>query len=872
MPDSRPTLQPPAHLAERIANATELYWCIDAEGRYTYLNSAWEKLFGYALEEMLGRKFSDFQPEEEAEARLARLQRFAAEPQKVQSETVMRRKDGSLVRVLFHSEPLVLEGRFAGYSGMGFDLTEYRKREAELELARELFDLGFEGVFIHDAGKIVDCNRAIVEILGYASKDEIIGKQGPFDIVAPESRALVLERVQGGSTHPIEVWCIRKDGSRVLIETQSKDIRYLGRTMRMAAVRDISARRQVETDLRASEERYRQLADSAFEAIFIHDRGLVVDVNDACLRMFGFGTRQEIIGKDAPTLLLAEESREALRQRIAMGINTPQEVTCVRPDGSKFTGLTQSRVVEYGGKQMRLVTMSDITESRRHRDALAAEKERLRVTLHSIGDGVIATDTTGRVQMMNTVAERLTGYPESEAAGKPLHEIFRIVHEFTRLPCENPVDKVLATGEVIELANHTLLLARDGSERVMADSGAPIRDAEGRIIGVVLVFRDITEKQKLIEAAQRSQKLESLGILAGGIAHDFNNLLGGIYGYVDLAHSKAGDPQIVMPLVRALATIDRARGLTQQLLTFAKGGAPIRKAGALFPFVEDTVRFIVSGSAVGCRFTVEPGLPASKFDRNQIGQVIDNLAINAKQAMPMGGVIDVRAGRLALGKDQVEGLPPGDYVSIAFADSGIGIPHEILPRIFDPFFTTKQTGSGLGLATCYSILKQHDGGIAVTSEPGKGTTFIVYLPVSEEVPATEIPPVVQTAEGRGLVLIMDDEEVIRDMIGDMLTDQGYAAKGFAEGGSILEFLERLPENQAPVAIILDLTVPGGQGGRDVAPGIRRKFPKTAIIVSSGYADDPIMAEPEKYGISASLGKPFRRSELLSVLAKVTATR
>ncbi len=521
------------------------------------------------------------------------------------------------------------------------------------------------------------------------------------------------------------------------------------------------------------------------------------------------------------------------------------------------------------GKPLYYITgMVDITDRKRAEEAVVIEKERLLVTLRSIGDAVIATDVGGNVVLMNRVAEDLTGWPLAEAAGKTLAEVFNVINELTRRPIDGPVEKVLSSGEIIELADHTLLISRDGRERMIADSGAPIKDRENNLIGVVLVFRDTTEKQKFLEAAQTNQKLESLGVLAGGIAHDFNNLLGGIFGYIDLAQGEADHTTASSYLSKAMTAIERARALTGQLLTFAKGGAPIRKVGRLFPFVRETARFALSGSNVSCSIDAPEDLRACSFDRNQIGQVIDNIVINALQAMPSGGSIELSARNVSLSEKQLPALPPGDYVKISIRDHGIGMSKELLPRIFDPFFTTKAKGHGLGLATCYSIVNRHGGSIGVESEPGKGSTFHVYLPAYPEPVPADSETTAPRHTGSGVFLIMDDEEVMRETICRMLASFGYTVVCTENGAAAVEFITReMKAGRTVAGMIFDLTVAGGMGGKDAVSEIRkmRGGAEIPVFVASGYADDPVMKNPAAFGFTASICKPFRKNDLSEML-------
>ena len=500
------------------------------------------------------------------------------------------------------------------------------------------------------------------------------------------------------------------------------------------------------------------------------------------------------------------------------------------------------------------------------RDEIFAEKERLTVTLHSIGDGVISTNAKGEIDSMNRVAEKLTGWTIGEARGKALPSVFCIVNDATRDTCENPVTKVLSSGSVVELENHTVLVSRNGTEHHIADSAAPIVDANRQTLGVVLVFRDITEKQKIFDTIQRAGKLDSLGVLAGGIAHDFNNLMGGILGFIDLAKEETDRQKASEYLANAMATIDRARSLTQQLLTFATGGAPIKKITPLIPFIRDAAQFAISGTNVTCRFYFQENLRHCVIDKGQISQVISNIIINAHQAMSSGGFVDFSAANVSVNENGHPLLLAGDYVKISIQDYGLGIPKDLQPRIFDPFFTTKPKGHGLGLATCYSILNRHGGGIDVESVPGKGSTFHVYLPATDAPGSDTATTKTSPHHGSGTIVVMDDEEVIRNVMSKMLEAAGYSVVLKSEGMETLDFFVReLKAGHEIKAYILDLTIPSGMGGLDVARGIRVLDSKTPVFVASGYADDPVMRNPADYGITASIRKPFERRDLWQML-------
>jgi len=503
--------------------------------------------------------------------------------------------------------------------------------------------------------------------------------------------------------------------------------------------------------------------------------------------------------------------------------------------------------------------------------ALALEKERLRVTLRSIGDGVIATDTDGRVVLMNNVAETLTGWGQQEAQGKPLDEVFVIINEKTRQPCDNPATLVMASGKVVGLANHTVLISREGTERVLADSGAPIVDADQRVIGVVLVFQDVTEKHRMEEEFFRMEKLRSLGVLAGGIAHDFNNILTGILGSISLARLSL--PDELEPRVRLKeaeqATL-RARDLVLQLLTFAKGGSPITENVDLNRIIRESAQFACSGSAVQCDFSLSLDLWLVHGDPGQLSQVVQNLVLNAVQSMPEGGTIRIQAENVAA--DGNHPVPPGKYVRVDIQDSGIGIPPEHLPRVFDPFFTTKPRGSGLGLATVHSIIQHHEGHIGVNSQPGKGTTFSLYLPASEQKPEALPAREERLHSGGGKILIMDDEELVREVMGQMLLKLGYTVSFAADGTEALHVYQQARDQGEPfAAVIMDLTIPGGMGGKEAIGQLLQLDPQAKAIVSSGYSDDPIMSDYRAFGFTGVIAKPYKISDLSAVLQQVLAS-
>jgi PAS domain S-box-containing protein len=630
--------------------------------------------------------------------------------------------------------------------------------------------------------------------------------------------------------------------------------------------------------LRFDEQKYRSVFEQLIAGVaLVSLDGHYLDANPAFCDMLGY-RRDDLVQTDFFALThpddidLSKRVMQEIVDKREKGVRFSKRY--LRKDGSVLWADVHSNLVlSASGEPSHFVTtLTDISDRVAAQNALVAEKERLAVTLRSIGDGVISTDTAGRVVLMNAVAESLTGWPLAEAVGRPLGEVFQLLDELTHETRKDPIDKILEAGEVVTLANHTILRARSGITRLISDSGAPIRNHKGTIIGVVLVFRDHTEQRRTEENLAKIERLESLGVLAGGIAHDFNNLLGGIFGYVELAreHVQAGEgPAALEELAGALSVFKQARSLSQQLLTFAKGGAPNRRPGDLRQLLLETTQFALSGSPIRPVFTVATDLWSSQYDENRIAQVVQNLVINAMQAMPGGGALAITAENVWLPAHHFRHLAPGRYVRIAFRDEGHGIPREHLGRVFDPFFTTKQKGSGLGLATCWSIVQRHDGHIDVESELGKGTTFTIYLPAITREIDKRSGEMINPLKGSGRILLMDDEQYQRDLVQRALTSFGYEVATTPDGAAAVAMYEDAHRDGSDFdLVILDLTVPGGMGGQEAVQRMLAIDPKVRAIVASGYGDDPVLAEPRNYGFAASLQKPFHMNELCTLIARV----
>jgi PAS domain S-box-containing protein len=639
---------------------------------------------------------------------------------------------------------------------------------------------------------------------------------------------------------------------------------------------DITKKKKTQQALIESEAKYKILFETSTDALFLMT-DVFLDCNDQACKLWAC-ERSDII-THSPIEFSPEfqpdgrRSDESATDKINAALaGTPQFFYWKhkQKDGLLIDTEVSLKSIKLGQQTIIIATVRDISERIKAQEMIAAEKEQLAVTLKCIGDGVITTDINGQVALLNEVAEHLTGWKNADAFARPLEDIFLIIDERSRAKKDNPIAHVLDQKIPIEMDGNVVLISRNGDEYIIADSAAPIKNTHGETIGVVIVFRDITEKRKIEEELAKAGKIESLGILAGGIAHDFNNILTAIVGNISLAKMSIGEnTEVSRILTDAEKASARAQDLTYQLLTFAKGGAPVKRTADIAQIIRETVGFALRGSKTRCEFRLPEELYPVEFDEGQISQVINNLIINADQAMPQGGVISIIGQNISAEQINHPIIKQGKWVKTSIKDTGVGIPDQYLGKVFDPFFTTKQKGSGLGLAISYSIVKRHDGYIDVESTPGVGTTFHLYFPASEAKIAETAKDSERLTPGAGKIIIMDDDEGILTAASMALTKLGYQVGVARDGGSAIELYQAAMNTPKPFdALIMDLTVPGGLGGKETIAILRQIDPNIKAIVSSGYSNDPIMSEYAKYGFSGMICKPYKAQQLGRVLQDV----
>jgi PAS domain S-box-containing protein len=754
-----------------------------------------------------------------------------------------------------------------------------------------LFKAANNAIFIMDDNRFIDFNPKTLEIFRCSADQitchhpwELSPEVQPDGIPSPQKAMEKVDLAIKGFPQFFEWQHRRCDGALFDSEVSLNRIELSGKIYIQAIVTDITKRKEAERALDMERQRFQMLAENApFGMVLITHDGNFLYINPKFIEIFGYNLADTPNGKEwfrkaYPDKTYRHQVTKAWLEDMQVtqpGEKPPRTFRVTCKNGIEKIISFRAVLLEAGEK---IMTCEDITERIKIQEELSAEKERLAVTLRSIGDAVIATDIEGKIVLMNAIAEMLTGWSQKEALGKNLQEVFHVVDGKTRKITSNPIDTVLKTGEAFELPDNQILILKDRKEMMVSDSIAPIFGKDKRIMGAVLVFRDITEKHKREEDLLRIDKLESVGVLAGGIAHDFNNILSVILGNISLVkmYVPSGDEKLQKRFNDAERAILRAKDLTQQLLTFSRGGSPVKTTSAIQSVLKASCRFAVTGSNIQCEFDLPNDLLPVDIDAGQINQVMNNVVINAQQAMPKGGTIRIKAENIIFSEKMAkQGLVmnQGAYVKITIQDNGIGIPQENIGKIFDPYFTTKEQGSGLGLATSHSIIKKHGGHMSVESLSGKGTIFSIYLPASSRSIECDQPNGKLTYQGKGKILVMDDEDMIREITGELLQNIGYKVEFAKNGNEAIAIYKTAHDRGKPFdAVILDLTVPGGMGGKETIQALFEIDPKIKAIVSSGYSNDPIVTEFGKYGFCGVIIKPYHLTELNQTLQNVLTGR
>ena len=716
--------------------------------------------------------------------------------------------------------------------------------------------------------RVVDVNRAALKLTGASQKSELIGSLvSSMPDEALERFELQLVHVaKGDLSFQWEGAASTVDNKLLSISMRwmvaSGDEENLRRVL--VAMDDITDRVTAENALRDSETRMRALFAAINDVIVIMDR------HGRCIEAVPTGafprySPDSLVGRNARDVVAPETADVVLSQiekALSEHMTTETDFSHDIAGSRTWFEVRISPLVE----ERVLLVAHDATARHEAQEAARIEASKAETYFNTSGVIMEVIDTDLRLVRLNQTGYDFFGYAPDEIVGKDWLDI--------RLP-ERERDKVKTllrselAGKLIPVSTENPVLTRSGEERIVAWHDSLLRDTEGRVTGLISSGVDITERVRLESELQRMDKLESLGILAGGIAHDFNNMMTGIIGNINLARIEDDTNRSHELLEEAEREVLQARGLTQQLLTFAKGGAPVRSVQDVAHILREAVSFALRGSDVSASFDLPADLWWVNVDTGQVSQVFSNIIINADEAMPTGGTISVVAHNVAVDGGAYPDLAPGDYVRIDLSDTGVGIAETDLGKIFDPFFSTKRRGSGLGLATSYSIIRKHDGYINVASTPGTGTTFSIFLPATPAHPSHQACETAPRFSGQGRALVMDDEFTVRQVVVAMLKKLGYDAEAVPDGASALRADAAASAAGRPFNIILmDLTIPGGMGGEEAVMALRSQHTTARLIASSGYANDPVMAQYRSYQFDAVLAKPYSFTELTSVLASL----
>ena len=888
---------------------------LDREGRIVRFNRACEQLTSYSFEEVQDKHFWDiFLIPEEVEPVKAVFAELRSGYFPNEHENYWVAKDGSRHLIMWSNTALLdHEGSVEYVIGTGIDITERKKAEEALRESEErhrlLLEVSPDPIVIYDIeGKTIYVNPAFEQTFGWIL-DELRGKRIDFvpEDNLPETKDAIERMLQGEKVQLFETRRLTKDGKLLDIQLSSsifhdQDENLIGN---IVILRDVTTRKRAEEALRKAhdelerrvEERTAELLEaneqlkqeieerkrteqalhftqfaidrSSDAAFWMDSDARFVYVNEAACSTLDY-TRDELIkmtvhdiDPDFPKKIWPDHWAEVKRQGYFVIESHHRS-----KDGRIFPVEISINYLEFGGKEYNCAFARDISERKKVEKAIELSKKEWESTFDAMSDWVSLIDLKYRILRSNRAGENFVSLPTEEMIDRTCCEL---IHGKEGPIPECPMQKMLQTHQ-----RETADLYVQEMNRWLRISVDPVMDDDGNLVQAVHIVRDITELKKMEEERLKSMKLESIGILSGGIAHDFNNFLSIIMGNIELAKDDIKhEVGISEFLTEAEKASLQSKELTKQLITFSKGGAPVKKIGLIGDLVKETINFTILGSNVRCEFLIQHDLWLTEFDEDQMKHAINNLIVNAIESMPNGGTIDVRLENINITAEQGFPLPEGKYVKISIRDHGVGIPEEHLSKIFDPYFSTKemgiQKGMGLGLATTYSIINRHDGHITVESEVGVGTTFIIFLPAHEKdirkLEPIEIPkPEVRT----GRILVMDDEEMLRNLAKERLNRLGYDVELAKDGNEAIELYKKAMNSGKPFeAVILDLTIKKGMGGVDTIKKLMELDPQVRAIVSSGYSNDPVMTDFRKYGFIRALAKPYSKQDLGDALKKIT---
>ncbi len=902
-------------------SSADWIWETDANGAYTFTSGKVKQILGYEPAELIGKSPFELMPPDEVKHVEEIFRKIALEKKPIiDLENWNLTKEGKPICLLTNGVPILdRQGELIGYRGVDKDITEQKHAEKSLQQIssrnKALLEAVPDIIIEVDSDKVYTwANKAGYDFFG----EDVIGKEASSYFKGDQNTYKALEPLFEGDDNIIyiESWQRRKDGAKRLLAWWCRVLKDENGNVAgaLSTARDITEIKRAEhivnrqrdlaielgkinsfnKTLKLCLENAIEISEMDCGGIYLIDKatsnldlvyhkGLSEDFIKNSSHYESDSNHAKLIKQGQPLYVIHDELdvnldeislNEGLRGTVIIPIRHDNKIIgCLNIASKKHNEVPSE------ARQAIEIVAGQIGEAlarARAEEKLRESEEKFRSIVELSVDGICLIDNECRIIAWNQGQEKITGLKKEDVLNKPIYDMqYQLVpedrkseHHYQML--KSVMQEIAKIGKSPYMNNfmETEIARPDGAQRTVEILSFPIK-AENAFM-ICSITRDITDKKLLEEELSKAEKLESIGVLAGGIAHDFNNILTAILGNISLAKMDTiPDSDINTRLIDAEKASERAQYLTRQLLTFSKGGAPIKKTISIRNLIKESARFALHGSNVKGLYDIPNDLSAVDADAGQISQVINNLIINANQAMPDGGTITISAKNVDIKQPNPTPLKEDQYVKIAISDEGTGIPEVHLSRIFDPYFTTKQKGSGLGLATTYSIIKNHDGHIEVESKQGEGTTFTIHLPVSNKPEEIEIEEDDIIAAGGGKILIMDDEDAIRMVTGVALTKSGYKVEFAINGEEAVEKYKLSFEEGHPFDLIfMDLTIPGGMGGQEALEKIKEIDPNARAIVSSGYSNNPVMSEHEKYGFCGVIAKPYKAENLNRIVYQI----
>lgn len=841
-----------------------MYFTVSEKGVVISVNKFGAEQLGYKPDELIGKPVLNVFYEEDKEAVKEQFSLCLNKPGKIVNWEFRKiKKDGTVIWVKESARVVEKSSGQIVVLIVCDDITEHKKLVEQATQLGEILDSSLNEIYIFDPGtlNLIFVNEGARKNLGY-TLDELTCMNAldiKPKISAEDITALVKPLVNGKTDILVfETEHQRKNGSLYPVEVYLQISQFNGQDVFLANIIDVTERKKAQEALRISEERYRVLHDQSPIGICVIDKDLrIIQTNHRMVEMFE-STHDKVIGldlnklKDKSFVPIISEAFEG-----KMG-KTDALYSATTSSAYKWLSVSSAPIRNTEGKVIYVIcVVEDISEMKKAQEALEASEQQLRLIADGLPVFISYVSKNLRYEYVNKYYETWFDTDIKDIIGKHIRDLHGN-KTFSLL--ENYFKKVLSGSE--QEVEHSVLHPEMG-ERFISAKFIP-HESQEEILGFYVLATDITDRKKHEEELLHTQKMDSIGLLAGGLAHDFNNYLTSILGNIALAKiavPKDNDAYIRLENTEKACT--RAKNITQQLLTFSKGGEPVKEPLDLAELIRETAEFSSRGSTSKCNFDIQPDLWKIEADKGQIAQVINNLVINSIQSMPNGGLITISA----MNKTDSTN---GNHILLEILDTGIGIEDNHLNKVFDPYFTTKQSGSGLGLTTVYSIIKKHGGTIDIRSLIGRGTKISITLPAINSMSEKTTPKRINgISKYSGKVLVMDDDDEVRDALCNILSKLGFKIQQTKDGAqTIQEYQKALNNGNIYDLVILDLTVPGGMGGKETIIKLKEIDPNINALICSGYSNDPVMSEFENFGFKGVIKKPYTIDDLKTTLDSV----